>query len=188
MMKMKDKTNQRIRRVSAILKWLFIIAMVVVPLLYVSFWAFDSHIFSKSLGLSVIPAYPVHSLGQQLPVEIRIVGFCVSLVPMIFFIVKMVFLVKLFALYERGIIFAIGNVRNIRRLGWTMLLWEVANPFYQLLLTFVISSNNPPGHRFVSISWNNIDVSTTIMAVIILVVSWIMREGVRLEEQQRLTV
>ena len=142
---MKDRSLSRIKTVSAILKWLFILAMIVVPILYVLFWAFNTHVFSKSLGVSVIPSFPVDSLGQEMPAEIRVAGFCVSLIPMIFFIVKTLFLVKLFRLYEKGIIFSFDNVRNMRRLGWTMLLWELANPFYQILLTFILSSGNPSG-------------------------------------------
>ena len=182
---MKNRTMYRIKNVSRILKWLFILSMLIVPMMYLCFWVFDFHLFDD---LSVVPAFPTQSLHQTMTMPIRVVGAIVSCIPLAFFMVKTLFLVKLFNLYQKGIIFSFENVRNIRRVGWTMLLWEIVKPFYQVLLTFVISSNNPPGHRFVAISLNNVDISTTIIAVIIIVVSWIMREGVRLEQQQRLTV
>lgn len=118
----------------------------------------------------------------------RLAGFCVSLIPLVFFIFKSYYLVRLFHLYQKGIIFSLGNVRYIRNIGVVMLLWEIANPFYQVLVTFILTSQNPPGHRFVTFSINNVDVTTTTTAVIIIVVSWIMYRGVELEKEQQYTV
>ena len=95
---------------------------------------------------------------------------------------------RLFNLYQKGTIFAIDNVRYIRNIGIVMLLWEIVSPFYQVLVTFILTSQNPPGHHFVTFSINSIDISTTIIAVIIIVVSWIMREGVELQQEQQYTV
>ena len=184
---MQKKMLRRLKIISVILKWIFIIAMVAVPVMYLLFWVTGGTAVTTRLGFSVIPSFPT-SVFATMPTPVRLAGFCVSLIPLIFFMFKNYYLARLFHLYQKGVIFKLANVRYIRNIGIVMLLWEIISPFYQVLLTFILSSQNPPGQHFVTFSINSIDISTTIIAVIIIVVSWIMREGVELQQDQQYTV
>ena len=55
-------------------------------------------------------------------------------------------------------------------------------------MSLLITSQNAPGSHKIAFTISGMDVSMILMSVIIIVVSWIMREGVELEQEQRLTV
>lgn len=191
---MRVQMMRKLRVVSAILKWIFILALFIYPIFYlvVSVAGLIVNHYSMPMetagpGIWFLWQFPVARF-YGLPISIQIIGFLVSLAPLVFFVLKNYYLARLFYLYQHGTIFALDNVRYIRNIGVVILVWEIVRPFYQILMSLLLSSQNPPGHHQVSFQINGTDISMLIIAIIIIVVSWIMREGVELEQENRLTV
>jgi len=80
-------------------------------------------------------------------------------------------LYHLFRLYEHGILFSAKNVRDIRFLGWYLMIDWVA--LYQL---------ESLSHRM-ALSFNQ-----PFIGLLIIFVAWIMDEGRKIQEEQDLTV
>ena len=97
-------------------------------------------------------------------------------------------LIKLFGLYSKGEIFSVNNVRYIRNIGYALLFTQIVNPLYQVLMGAVLTLHNPPGHRFLSITLDQTNLGIILIALIVILISWIMAEGCKLREEQQLTI
>ncbi len=95
---------------------------------------------------------------------------------------------ELFKLYERAIVFSERNVNCFRRLGYTLISWVFANLIFVVLISVVLTFNNLPGERVVVAQFGSSDVVTLIIGAIVLLVSWVMEEASRLENEQAHTV
>lgn len=98
------------------------------------------------------------------------------------------FLIKLFQLYERTEIFTLRNVTYIRNIGYAMLVKQLLNPVYQGLITGALTFNNPHGYRYATIGFGSTDLIAIVTALIIILVSWIMAEGCKLNDEQKYIV
>ena len=107
----------------------------------------------------------------------------VNLAPLVLEMLCLYWLIELFKLYERGVIFTLQNVRYIRRLGLAFLAGEILKPFVQAGTTFVLSM-----HKEISLMIGSDDINTLFTALIILLIGWVMTEGCKLSEEQTLTV
>lgn len=181
----------KIQILSRVIQVIFILMFIATPILYILYWAvFGTEIFVQlDWNMANIPPDSWTSLvNGSLPTPIRFVAFIISLIPIITFMYLYYFLMRLFGLYGRNIIFSMENVTYIRRVGITLLLWQILHPLYQVLLTFTLSINNEPGHRYISATFSTAQARDLIIAVMIIVISWIMKRGVELETEYQLTV
>jgi hypothetical protein len=115
-------------------------------------------------------------------------GFSLSLIPAGIEMLVLYFLSKLFRLYETGEIFSINNVRYIRNVGYALLAGQVFYPVYEGLMGIILTMNNPSGHRFAKVSFTQTNVGILLVALLVILISWIMAEGCKLREEQQLTV
>ncbi len=63
-----------------------------------------------------------------------------------------------------------------------------ATALYQALIGFMLTWRNPPGHRFVSITLDQTNIGIILVALMVILISWIMLEGCKIREEQQLTV
>lgn len=118
----------------------------------------------------------------------RVIGYLVSLAPMVVELCIIYFLIKLFQLYEKGEIFSLQNVRYIRNIGLVLLIEQVVSPIYEAVMGLVLTWGNPPGHRYASITLDGTNVGIVLTALLIILISWIMAEACQLHEEQELTI
>jgi hypothetical protein len=112
-------------------------------------------------------------------------GFLISCIPLSITMLILYYLVKLFKLYEQAQIFTSANVKYIRNIGWIMLLNQIIRPIYEAMFTAALTFQNPHGHRFISISFTNNNLTTLIIALFIILISWVMAEGCKLNDEQK---
>lgn len=187
----------RIKRVSYFFRIVFQLVFIGMPLLLMMAWAtlpVSMETFSGALRMSFIPqaylasgshgTYILHALND---VE-RLLGCCVSTIPMSVDLFVVYSLIKLFSLYEQGEIFSIKNVKYIRYIGLGLLVGQLIHPMYEALMGVVLTWNNPPGHGFVSITLDQTNMGMILTAMMVLLVSWVMAEGCQLHEEQQLTI
>jgi len=100
----------------------------------------------------------------------------------------MVTLTKLFKLYENAIVFAAENVKYVRRLGYILICWVIASAVFTTLISIVISFANPPGQRMMIAEFQISDLSTLLIGAIVILISWVMEEGRKLEDETAHTI
>ena len=97
-------------------------------------------------------------------------------------------LIKLFKLYEKAEIYSINSVRYIRNIGYALIITQLVNPIYEGLMGVALTWHNPTGHRFASISLDQTNIGIVLVALLVILISWIMAEGCKLREEQQLTI
>lgn len=182
---------KKIERVSLIFRVIFQIAFVLQPILLILFWLnFPSNIFTNiqtgTININFIPHNVV--ILYTMTWSIRLLGFFISLIPLIPIELIFYFLIKLFRLYEKSEIFSMKNVKYIKYIGYTMLLAQIINPFYQGIISGVLTWHNPHGHRYATITFSGTNIAIIFTAILIILISWIMAEGVKLNEEQKYIV
>lgn len=181
----------KIQRTSLFFRVLFQIIFILLPLLTIITWIYApepiSFLGSKIILSAFSHGYPI---VQPLTVDTKLLGFLISLLPLIVNLFVLYFLIKLFRLYEQGEIFTMNNVRYIRNIGYALLIGQLINPVYQALISMAMTWNNPPhqGLRIISISLDGTNIGIILMSLLIILISWIMLEGYKLKEEQQFTV
>jgi len=190
---MQKSMLRRLKIFSAVLKWLFIVALIIYPAMYIIISSLGLlmektafHIQHKA-GIWLLLKFPIAQLFG-LPTSIQVAGVLISFIPVLLFMFKNYYLARLFNLYQKEVIFSLNNVRYIRNIGIVILIAECFNPFYQIFMSLLISAQNAPGLHKIHFAISGMNLSMILMAIIIIVVSWIMREGVELEQEHKLTV
>lgn len=178
--------HNKIQRVSKFLRVIFQIAFVVWPLMLALYWVLLLHHGANNLLVDFIPKgteilHPITRTDAFL-------GFLIGLLPTTIGMIIIYFLIKLFKLYEQGKIFTLSNVEYLRKIGTFMLINEGAGFIYDALITFVLTMHNPKGHWVSSFTFSNYDLYAIFTAIMVIVISWIMAEGCKLNEEQQLTV
>ncbi len=181
----------QIQKVSRCFRYLFLVVLVFLPILQVGFWLTDGQLFGvkewlRGFDLQMIPPNlpPLSTLSS----EIKFFGFLINCIPMAFTMVVVFFIQRLFKLYEEMKIFSESNVQCIRKIGWTLLCAQMAQPIYQVLITFVLSFHNPVGQRVVALDFDQDNLMGIFWGFLLILVSWIMNEGRKLEEEQKYTI
>lgn len=179
----------RIKRVSLFFRILFQIAFIAVPIALVIAWIkLPEPLFSfNGITWMMIPTdeYPIlHTLS----LSTRIYGFLISLIPTTITLIVLYFLIKLFRLYESGSIFTMKNVLYIRNIAYTLLLGQLLHPIYEASMGIILTWHNPPGHRMAQVTLAGTNVGIILVAFLIILISWIMAEGCKLAEEQKLTI
>ena len=161
---------------------MFTVLIFCIPVLTLLFWLFFNDLpegFTKDLPVVARQALPFLSL---------VLALLVSFIPASVAIYGLITLRQLFKLYENGIVFSTENVSCFRRLGYTLIAWVFANFIFVPLISVVISINNPPGARQLTVGFGSSDLATLIIGAIVILVSWVMHEASRLEQEQAFTV
>lgn len=176
----------KIQRASVFLRVIFQIAFVMWPLILALYWIFSVPQVPSPLIISFIPngTEILHPLTRA----DTLWGFLIGLLPTAIEMIIIYFLIKLFKLYEQGKIFTLSNVEYLRKIGIFMLINQGAGFIYDALITFVLTMHNPRGHWSSSFTFSNHDVYNIVTAIMVIVISWIMAEGCRLQEEQKYTV
>ncbi len=138
--------------------------------------------------LSVIPVEYRSYLLHPFDVNTQVAGFFITLPITLMELAAFYFLIKLFSLYKRFEFFTFDNVRYIRNAGYALLLLQITKPACEFLLGFILTSRNPPGFRLAIATINEKSIALIITALVIILVSWVMAEGCKMNNEQQLTI
>lgn len=181
----------KIERVSRYFRILFQIMLIAALALEAIIWitAPVSLNFLHALGSNIIPiGYFPYLDGQAFSTTTKLYGFLVSMIPTGIHLFILYFLIKLFRLFEQSEIFTPLNVRYIRNIGYLLLIGQLLLPIYEALIGVVITWQNVPGHRLAMVSVGTNNIGMILVALLVILISWIMAEGCKLREEQQLTI
>ncbi|CAH0536831.1 DUF2975 domain-containing protein [Vibrio marisflavi] len=97
-------------------------------------------------------------------------------------------LVKLFRNYEQCDIFSLENAKLYQKLGYSVFYWVIGSIVYKTVIILILSFNNPPGQRLLAISFGGADLLTLLFGLIIMIISWVMKEGYMIADENLHTV
>jgi len=179
---MKDNHIDRIKRTSKKLRLLFTWLIAGVPIINLLYW-----LNFNSLPKGFVSELPV-VVTQPLSFTTLVLAFLVSLIPICVALFGINTLRQLFKLYESAIIFSVENVKYFHRLGYTLISWVVASTVFTILISVVLTFNNPPGSREIVAQFGTSDLTFLAIGVVVVLISWVMEEGYTLKTELKHTV
>ena len=181
---MHAKTNlDSIRRQAGRLETVCLVAAAAVLPLTALYWA-AFNVLPQDMTASVAEL----AVSPRLPAWVRALCFLAALVPATAFMVTLLRLRCLFALYKEGCIFSLANVVCFRRLSKALLWWAVATILHTPLFGLAVTAANPPGKHILKLGLGTNELELFFVAAIAVVISRVMEEARRLDEEQALTV
>ena len=181
------KTRSKLTEVSSRLYLVFLIFLILIPAGTAAFWIFynmiPQNLVSVSTGLPVYFPVPPMLDGFQ-----RFLGFLISLLPLSVEMFAIVTIMRLLKLYREGIVFSAAHVLLFKRLGQALICYGISGIFHTTGLGLVMTMNNPPGQKMLTLGMGSDDISLFVVAAVVLTLSWVMDEGRKQAEEQALTV
>lgn len=181
----------KIKRVSRFFRIIFQIDFIIMPIFFVLSWMNAPHEFVTAHGFmhfNPIPQAYVNLILHPLSGTEIASAIAVSAVPLAVDLFIIYTLIQLFRLYESGVIFSLEIVKRLRNIGYGLLAGQIISPFYQLAMGYVLTIHNPPGYGKMSITMDQSNIGILLTSLLIILISWIMAEGCKLNEEQQLTV
>lgn len=171
--------NSRIQKTSRMLYLLYSALLFIIPLAVAFYWiAFNG----SDLPLPrVVERLDLHS-SVPYPASTLLLGFLVTLIPASVLMFGALQLRKLFRLYSTGEFFSRANSNCLRNLSIALLAWSPARMLFDALISVLLTSSNPAGQRFVTVSLEEIELTALLLGLNFLVVAWVMGEACKLQE------
>lgn len=177
---------ERIKKRGKIFKILFIVLFIITPVISVLMWMFYNSL-PDLIRIQMMKEYlvtvPVNMAMDQ-RVLASIAALAVSGISMAGFYI----LIKLFSLYEKGIIFSRDNVICYRKLGYLIIISMIAGIVQNSAMSVIISLHNLPGQRIITLCLSSSDIALGIIGMIVVLISWIMDAGRELSDEQQYIV
>ena len=181
----------KIAHISKIFRIFFQIILVLIPLFTILSWTMVPNTLDLGgsvNGISYSPIPPNLHINYTLTPIIKILGFFINMLTVGMAMLILCFLVRLFRNYERQQIFSLINVRIFRNVGYSLIVWQILIPFQQALLSVLLTWQNGPGQRILATSFSSNNITVVLIACVVILISWIMAEGHKLQEEQEYTV
>lgn len=176
----------RIKKISRRLKLVFILITIITPVIHVLLWVFINDLPSGMMN-QIVRSLPVEPSFPLTP-SVRLLSCAVSAIPVAVFIVAGIIFIRLFSLYERGVVFDRKNVRCYRNLGVVMLISVMADIVSRSLLSVALTIQMGEGKRMLTVGLGSDNIADVIIGIMIILVSWIMDEARIIKEDADLTV
>lgn len=151
------------------------------PVVCALFWVFFNQFHPPMIPLPVRVDHDLSGLT-------RFFAFLVDLIPLGVTLYGLQRLKELFLLYERGSIFTERNVECLRSLGKTLIVWVGCNVARYAALSVVLTLENPAGQHMLVIGLYGSDFAGVFVGIVVLMISRVMDEGRRMQEDQSLIV
>ncbi len=189
----------KIQKISSYLLVVFNILIVMIPLLLTMQWIFISlkttevpdviNFFGMLEKTIQTPEGYVNLSNVSWTPLLKLLGFCADLIGALPFLISLFFLKKLFVHYRNSEIFNKRNALIYRKLGVLYLIDALfIKSLSQTLMILAVTMTNPPGSRYLSISFGTPNLSSLFYVVLVIIVSWVMLEANKLHDEHKFTI
>ena len=160
-----------IKRASNGMSILCYFAIVVMPLFFVWIWI-DFERIALNLGENNALVMP-----ESLSLLSRIMGFTLSVIPVVLLIVGLFSLIKFLDNLQESDYFSHQNSMYLGRFA-SMLLWStLVRPLTDAFVIIAVTFNNPPGQRSVSFNLGTDEITGMFFGTLILILSRLIAES-----------
>jgi len=87
--------------------------------------------------------------------------------------------------FAKGELFTLANSTSLRYFAWLLLAQAIAAPIHYALATLVLSLNHPAGTKMLSLSIGSSELSHIALAMILWVISQLLVEACKLQNENR---
>jgi hypothetical protein len=186
----------RIQKVSSYLLVIFNILLVVLPLSLFILWMFMDYGPIKEAIESGVFFEPVHAPRgivnlAKLPWDplTKFIGFMGNLVGILPILLGLIILKSIFRNYRKGEIFNIINARQYKYLGYLFFLDAlITSPLSNMLKILAVTLTYPTGPRTIVIGFGTPTFESLFCGILVIVISWVMVEGYKLQEDQKFII
>lgn len=175
---------KKIRQLSGPFQRLFVGLFWAVPILNAAYWMFYNILPASAMAHNRIGLL----VAEPPTVAIRLFAFLVMMASLSVLMITFWSLARIFQFYTEGRIFSLNTIHCYRRLGWLFILAAPVRVFTQAALSVVMTWNNPVGQKSLMVSIGSGEIFSILTGGVILVITYVMREARRLEEEQSLTI
>lgn len=187
---------ERIQKVSSYLLVIFNLLLIALPLLILTLWLFmETSLLKEAISEGLFfdsvrtPEGVINLSMVSWDPLTKFIGFMASLVGLLPILLGLFVLKPVFRNYGKSEIFNIFNARHYKYLGWLFFMDAlITKPLSSMLMVLAVTLSNPPGHRFISISFGAPNMEALFCGVLVIVISWIMGEGYKLQEEQKFII
>lgn len=186
----------KIQKVSSYLIHVFNIILIGYPILFTLQWVFKDWALVQNALLAGLftneiqtPEGLVHLSSLNFTPLSWGIGYAAGIIGFIPLFLGLIILKRLFQNYTFGSIFSLENVKKYQYLGWLFFLNALfITPLSDMLMVLSATLSNPPGHRYLSITFGTPNLEDILYGLLIIVISWVMAEGYKIKEEQNLTI
>ncbi len=178
----------KIKKVSTVLKYLFTVLLIAIPIIEIWAWLSFNGTADKLIVPSALGIISDELIYSRIDTLGRMLGIIAS-TPLILAEMYGIWqVVKLFRLYSLGSIFESANITCYKRAAWAFIISQLITPISQAGATVSATLNNGVGNRMVIISFDETNLGALLVGITVLVVSWVMQEGHKLKTDAELTI
>lgn len=159
--------------------------LILYPLVVIAVWLGG---ISPPKGYFTTARLPIDIELDSIRFALRGAACLVDMIPTACVMMSFYYLVKLFQLYAKNIVFSYENVKYIRKIGIMLFLQVVATMLIQPVLSLILTLDAAKGGHVIALGLGSDEITNLVIAGIVILISWVMEEGRKLEEEQTLTV
>lgn len=186
-----NSSLQKIKNVSRLGSFMVNFFLIAIPFFYIAKWIFiDQPIIKQLSAFGICCAIKgVKPWMIAWTPGLKLLGLGADLIGHLpvwfsFFILKLIL-----KNYSEGNVFTTINARYYQYLAGLFLVSAlVCKPIFDTLMVLVKTLNNPVGERILSISFTITNVQDILWGGLVILISWVMSEASKLEEEQQLTI
>ena len=124
----------------------------------------------------------------DIPMSHRLLGVFATSISVIIMVWGLVYLIKTMRSIQQGKIFSYQTTTYFKRMN-TLFLWlALYTPLHRMLFVLTTTLHNPPGQRMLSFGFTSGDLTNILIFAFFLVITSMMQEGSRIQEDLDLTV
>ncbi len=185
-----------IKKVSSYLIYVFNFLLVAIPALLIAQWVLiDWHPFKELIAkgmffnLITSPQGYINLADVKFTFLTRILGFIGCVIDELPTILSIVIFKLLFQNYKKGNIFSLENAKKYNQIGWLCFVnGLITAPLAGMFMVAAATLSNPPGQRYISVSFGTVNLESLFYGILIIVISWVMVEGYKLQEDSQYTI
>ncbi|RTZ24702.1 DUF2975 domain-containing protein [Vibrio penaeicida] len=181
-----SKIQNQSRRVRILFQCLFVLT----PIMVCYYWLTveTPYDFLTSMGIIEMSFKTNDFTSLPLSISTRVYIMIASLMLCSIIMYALTLLIRLFKNYERDEIFSLENANYYQKLGYSLFYWVGGSLIYGAATSVILSFNNTPGKRMLSVTFEGLDLLTLMFGFIVVIISWVMKEGHALADENRHTI
>lgn len=176
--------------ISRFLKWASIGLIALLPLLEAGYWITNGYpFFPAEFKVNPLPVFGDMPVGwADLSEGQRLGGFLANMLPLVFFMVALGYLAKVFYAFEHLELFKRENAVILKNAGWALVWSQIAHVLSTGLLSLILTCHNPVGHRNLTLRAGSHQLEMLIIGLAILLISYLLAEAAKIQEENEATV
>lgn len=181
-MKQKADSLHKIAVYSRCIKIVLLILMIVIPCTITGMWLILDQL-PESI-IKKIADINEYTIGWNT----KLTGLFSSIPSAVIAFAIFFYGYRLFNLYQHGQILLSENVKCFRRIGILLIANVGVGFIMKPVNTLILSMNNLPGHRLISIGLSTDEFIALGSGIFIVIIGWVMDEARKADEELQLTV